>query len=321
MSMPLSAAETGRLARALTALASPLEYPTVEEWRADIHCSAGSLLRADNVGFILPAPVVVAPLSGEDNAPAGEPCAPTVARHTLRAMVPITAPGLLNPMAGLLFWRNTPTKTRFGQRERRLLSLLLPALKAGAGTAVRFGRRGAGTIAALGDLNQAALVCDRSGSIVHQTARLDAELAADPERERILEDMQTIARSLVAMDQQDCSGRVEGVTFTGLVVTDRARYATHGALLEPDAPLAERAVVVGLERRSPVPLGMAELRTRFGLSMAESRVAQALAAGSPNDVIATSLHISPHTVRRHTEAVLAKVGVRTRAELVPRLLG
>lgn len=54
---------------------------------------------------------------------------------------------------------------------------------------------------------------------------------------------------------------------------------------------------------------------RWGLSRREAEVAVLIARGSSTSDVACSLGISAHTVRRHTERIYAKVGVRTRLQL------
>jgi DNA-binding CsgD family transcriptional regulator len=61
------------------------------------------------------------------------------------------------------------------------------------------------------------------------------------------------------------------------------------------------------------------LTTSFGLTQREAEVAEALARRLTNAEIARALGISPHTAERHTERVLAKLGVRSRQEVAARV--
>ena len=61
------------------------------------------------------------------------------------------------------------------------------------------------------------------------------------------------------------------------------------------------------------------LRALYGLTDREIEVARLLAAGRRNSAIADELEISPHTARHHTQRVLAKLGVHSRAEAGARL--
>ena len=59
----------------------------------------------------------------------------------------------------------------------------------------------------------------------------------------------------------------------------------------------------------------------YGLTEREIEVAKLLAEGRRNTAIAGTLGISPHTARHHTQRVLAKLGVHSRAEAGARLRG
>lgn len=60
---------------------------------------------------------------------------------------------------------------------------------------------------------------------------------------------------------------------------------------------------------------------RYALSRRELEVARELASGKTAPRIATEFGVTVHTVRRHAEKVYKKLGVRTRAALVRRVLG
>lgn len=80
-----------------------------------------------------------------------------------------------------------------------------------------------------------------------------------------------------------------------------------------------RVLVTVAPPRSPLPPAEA-LQTRFGLTSREAEVALLLAQGLANDALAERLYISPHTARRHTERVLEKLEVHSRAAVLARLL-
>ena len=53
-----------------------------------------------------------------------------------------------------------------------------------------------------------------------------------------------------------------------------------------------------------------------GLTQREQEVLSMLAEGKTNDEIASELVISPHTVARHRENLMGKLGLHNRSELV-----
>lgn len=85
--------------------------------------------------------------------------------------------------------------------------------------------------------------------------------------------------------------------------------------------MPSRISMVLVEPSSPSPRTEAEVRTLFNLTPQEARVAMLLASGLPNSEIARELSISPHTTRHHTERVLLRLGVHSRAQVPAALLG
>jgi len=65
----------------------------------------------------------------------------------------------------------------------------------------------------------------------------------------------------------------------------------------------------------------ARLQSEYGLTTREVEVAQLLAQGLANADVARRLGISPHTARHHTQRVLVKLGVHSRAAAAARLRG
>ncbi|MBL0939050.1 MAG: helix-turn-helix transcriptional regulator [Gemmatimonadaceae bacterium] len=57
------------------------------------------------------------------------------------------------------------------------------------------------------------------------------------------------------------------------------------------------------------------VRGGYGLTGREWQVAERVAAGLSSPVIARELNVTVHTVRRHTESIFRKLGVRTRSAL------
>lgn len=80
------------------------------------------------------------------------------------------------------------------------------------------------------------------------------------------------------------------------------------------------SVLLALEQTVPDPLTESSLQARFGLTRQEGRITRLLAEGWSNQEIAEKLSISAHTAKRHTEHVLHKLGVRSRAEVAIRVL-
>lgn len=82
------------------------------------------------------------------------------------------------------------------------------------------------------------------------------------------------------------------------------------------APRRERLVLT-VDVIGAGPLGWAR---EFGLTSRETRVAELLARRCTNAEIAEDVGISRHTARHHTERVLGKLGVTSRAAVRRKLL-
>jgi DNA-binding CsgD family transcriptional regulator len=85
-------------------------------------------------------------------------------------------------------------------------------------------------------------------------------------------------------------------------------------VLEALQPLIEAAYLAAL--RSPSP---ADQQLPATLTPREREVARLLAAGAANAEIARALGISPNTAKSHARAVLTKLGLASRRDLVIRL--
>lgn len=79
-------------------------------------------------------------------------------------------------------------------------------------------------------------------------------------------------------------------------------------------------IMVGIETTTPTD--RCDLIARAaGLTAREAELLQRLAAGSDTRALARDMSVSEHTVQDHLKAVFAKVGARTRRELVARVVG
>lgn len=86
-----------------------------------------------------------------------------------------------------------------------------------------------------------------------------------------------------------------------------------GTLLELLAPHLRIARARAVAPRPEPHLGPADLSPRLGITPREAEVLALLATGRANKEIASDLHISPHTVVRHTESIYRKLDVHNRA--------
>ena len=84
--------------------------------------------------------------------------------------------------------------------------------------------------------------------------------------------------------------------------------------------MGEECIIVRLEPRTRSLPSSESLHQRFALTKQETRVALLLTEGRSDAEIATELALSWHTVRRHVERVLQKLGARSRTQAAVKIL-
>jgi DNA-binding CsgD family transcriptional regulator len=360
MSITLSAADLRRLESTMRHLARPLDAPDADVWRARVIAEVRTLLRADTAGFHLPVERGVEFYSDDfsQNELESRPYIPPpplpdgtcMVKHGIHLGVstlegaygrhgdlyltsdyyneyarPLGKDETLFASVGwgdltpdsagsIQFHRQKPGGDRFGDREMTILRLLYPALTAGVDAWRRWDRWREDLLRVLDSTGQAAMVFSPDGRLLHRTPAITKLLAVEPQGEVLLVRMREAALALTSPPD----GILLPPPPAGEVVTATARYAIRVSTYQGGAstPLAIAAV----DRLTRVPRSPEELRRVYGLTPAEVGVATLLAAGRSNAELAGELVISPHTARRHTERVLRKLGVRSRAEVAARVL-
>jgi DNA-binding CsgD family transcriptional regulator len=226
--------------------------------------------------------------------------------------------------ASLFFHREKPGTAEFGERGVALLSMLLPAFKAGVRDVVRYSQQRESLTSHLDDLTTGIRICDLDGSIVHQNPAFTGALAADDMRDRMEKAITEILVTLVELsaDRSDTGAALAGDRITQEIHTNTASYQLRGSFLGRELLGAERRIAISLERLPPdTLLSDKSLQERFKLTARELEITRRLAHGQSTKEVAHACGISIHTTRRHSERIFAKLGVRNRSQLGPRLRG
>lgn len=195
----------------------------------------------------------------------------------------------------------------FTDREVEFMRAISPAIAAATRATVRHEARGdAGTA---DDGQPAIIVASEDGQLQSMTpaarqwqGRLD-QIA--PGRFHVL------LRAVIAGTSASHSG-----TFQA-----RIRTAQGGMVLLSGSRLigdATNQLVVSIEPAAGPHL-MRLLLAAYGLTPRERDIVREVMAGHPTTAIAAKLFISPHTVQDHLKSIFAKVGVRSRGELIAHL--
>jgi non-specific serine/threonine protein kinase len=220
--------------------------------------------------------------------------------------------------AGVHVYHERQSRDGFGERGLALFNLLLPAFEAGAHAWLALSRNRHSLVQLLDSASGGLAVFDARGlTLQHSTPALSKLLAEEPERERLMSKVRQMAAYLGTLAGSGASDRRTQVPSKtpSSVEFDSAtrRYRLRGTLLEA-ALLGPRATIaVLIERVAPAPPAPEILRGRYHLTVRESEVARLLSEGLTDRALAQALGISRHTARRHTERVLRKMDVHSRA--------
>jgi DNA-binding CsgD family transcriptional regulator len=211
----------------------------------------------------------------------------------------------------------------FGTHGYSLLEVLLPVLKAGFGTCRQLLAYRNQFSGVLDGLSEGIRLLDRRGRSLHDNTALRTMLSAEPESAKLEHAINSAAAAAAAMSpDRRTTLKLPGAPVTCDVQTIRGRYRVRAILLSNDSVAHLAAGLVSVDGINKSSLASAEeLSDRFRLTRREACVANLLASGCTNEAIARSLGISRHTARRHTEHVLAKIGVSTRAAVRPAIEG
>ncbi len=357
MGLTLSSTDVTRLEAALTTLLSPLDSPTLDHWRAATNQSVRDLLGADKAVFVLPADGV--PLMSEEvEACALEAYLRHFAAldvgfqrqrelglevwSVLQLIDPAPhrqteiwndwkAPNGLWGATGIMVDRegipaglvcyDPREDPALEERQVALLRLVKSAFVAGVRTYHRMAARRANLAQALDSLTDAIGLYDLHGRLLHANPVLLRLLDAEPQRDRLLEEMRATAAFLGVLVSRRTKTQESGIP--GLRVGEieaGGRYRVTGSYVGDDLFGPGTTVLVSVTTLRPPLPSEESLRTRFHLTRREAAVALLLAQGMANEQIAARLHISAHTARHHTESVFLKLDVHSRAEVARLIL-
>ena len=172
-------------------------------------------------------------------------------------------------------------------------------------------------------LGEALMLADLQGRPLHVNPAMARLLDAEPEQQQLRRELEMAALSGAGLARGTTRSLSQAEREAGCLERDvrvggrlfRVRRSAVGDGLFG----AAAAQLVTLQPLQAQPLRDEELRDRYGLTQREVGVARLLAEGCTNAEIAASLGISPFTARNHTERVLGKLGVSSRAKVAGAL--
>jgi DNA-binding CsgD family transcriptional regulator len=223
------------------------------------------------------------------------------------------------PSALTVYYENEGAPAPHVARRKEILRLLYPSFSAGVRTHCQLKRAKVDAVVLADAGVEGVLVYDVTGKLLYENASVARTLGGDPERRKVRQEIEGVVRSLGSVAQsRKADARITSNAHAG-VRTCAGTYKISAVFFELGfASTSEKIIVLLTTARTPAmdPLDVAE---RYGLSDRELQVTQLLKRGLGTKEVASCLGISVNTTRRHTENILAKLGVHSRAQAVATL--
>jgi DNA-binding CsgD family transcriptional regulator len=234
----------------------------------------------------------------------------------LSVLLPGSEDASADSVAQVVVHRDDPSRADFDEHALQLGRWLFPAFRSAMMLHERFTAQRSDFLTLCDRADCGVLLCDATGSRLHANAVLRRFLAEDPEGEAIQTFVDQFVQNAAELrsEMEDTSLALpsppESTVRTGLGTYRLNAYLSSGAVLDPTVRIV---ITIHRQRSSVAPAP--DLMDRFDLTKQQARTAQLLALRLTNDEVAQILVISPHTARRHTEQVLAKMEVNSRFEV------
>lgn len=220
-------------------------------------------------------------------------------------------------VANLQFYHERARGRKFGERGMAILRTIYPAFASAIRSVVAL-RAHHDQLAVFADtLSVGVIVTSLDARIVHRNLRFERMLAEETERLKLEDEIwRRIERFRRQWRSRDhLMPRAPSGPSSDVVRTTRASYRISTCSLATALFRGTGAIATTVERLGPPPFPAALLRERFGLTTRELETARLLAEGKGNPEIASTLGVSVFTARHHTESVMLKLSVRTRAQV------
>ena len=224
----------------------------------------------------------------------------------------------LPAVLGFVFDKELAARRRL-DRNKQMLSLVVPAFIAGVSAYVCAARMRKDLASLVDSLAVGVTVIGIEGNVLDENQAMRALLEGDPERAHIRATVKQVSSGIAYIVARGRPPDWAKQSQLAEVRTALAKYRIT-ATFAPDGFLNAGGAVVALtERLSSISADSQSLASKFGLTRREIQTAQLLMRGYPTRQIATAMGISFNTVRRHTEHVLLKLNVHSRAAIAARV--
>lgn len=242
---------------------------------------------------------------------------PTGTYHQANMAVPLPA-----GLALVAFYHHSPDRDPLGDDRTDLLRLLLPAFRGGVEALQGLQRSRDALVDQLDSDPRPALVFLPNGDEHYRNPAAEG-LLADEHRSVLVEEVRRLMNRLVRLRRtpRKSDPGPPALVDEPEVGVGTERFRLSATFLPPGVVDREWAALVRLQPLlAPLP-SPGTIERRLGLTPRQSEVALHIARGRTSAEIAELLGISVHTVRRHTEAILSRLDVPSRAAVGTRILG
>jgi DNA-binding CsgD family transcriptional regulator len=225
-------------------------------------------------------------------------------------------------IANFQFYHAQQHGRRFGLQGIGKLRAVFPAFAAGVRSRLALEAH-YGELGRFVDAIPTALaIATMEGVVLHRNAALEQLLSQDPHRLHLIQEMARAIRHFghLLMERSVLSKTgTEPAWPKQAAPSKSADYRVSVCAL--GAHLVGRASAVGVvvERIGKPLFPSTLLKQRYRLSERELHVARLLAEGKTNKEISVALGVSPFTARHHTERILLKMGLTSRAKVGPAI--
>lgn len=225
-------------------------------------------------------------------------------------------------MALIGVYHESPDRDPLQDNRVPLLHLLLPAFRSGVRALLAF-RRHREAIGEQFDAMPAPVVAfDTQGRLLHRN-RAAIALFADERLGGLLQEVEALADHLSTLRNPPRKSGPDSPCLPGEreVECGGERFRLSTSFLPAGLLDRDWTMLVRVERLSPVLPSVERIRKETGLTPRQAEVARLIAQDYTSAQVAELLGISVHTVRRHADKILPRLGVRSRKGIAARLLG
>lgn len=225
--------------------------------------------------------------------------------------------------AQLTVFTSSRTNPRFARRARRVVPLAAPAFLSGARQILNLMSIRGHFARNIDAIRTPVALYDIDGAPLHRNTALDALLTSIGDASALVDVLDGAARTFARVGRGPAVGIHLAEATAGAMRWHWRDLCVSGSLarlgIEGSTPLVMLQVTAARDDAGLRRVDAATDARVAALTTRERQVGALLARGATNRAIADHLGITEHTARRHTERVLRKLGVTSRASVAGAL--